>query len=61
MNLFKTLIIALVVSAAGSLAACNTIHGAGKDVERAGEAVQRGADRARRVGRGDRVLSCRIV
>jgi entericidin B len=47
MNLFKTLIIALVVSAAGSLAACNTIHGAGQDVERAGEAVQRGADRAR--------------
>jgi hypothetical protein len=28
MNLFKTLIIALVVSAAGSLTACNTIHGA---------------------------------
>ena len=47
MNLFKTLIIALIVFAAGSLAACNTIHGAGKDVERTGEAVQRGADWAR--------------
>jgi entericidin B len=47
MNLFKTLIIALVVSAAASLAACNTIHGAGKDVERAGEAVEKGADWAR--------------
>ena len=47
MNLFKTLIIALVVSAAGSLAACNTIHGVGKDIERTGEAVERGADWAR--------------
>ena len=47
MNLFKTLIIALVVSAAGFLAACNTIYGAGQDVERTGEAVQKGADWAR--------------
>jgi predicted small secreted protein len=47
MNLFKTLIIALVVSAAGSLAACNTIDGAGKNVERTGEAVEKGADWAR--------------
>ena len=46
MNLFKTLIIALVVSAAGSLAACNTIHGAGKDVR----AYRRSRAEGRRLG-----------
>ncbi|HUP92403.1 MAG TPA: entericidin A/B family lipoprotein [Solimonas sp.] len=47
MNLFKTLIISLVLSAAGTLAACNTMHGAGKDIERGGEEVQKAADKAR--------------
>jgi predicted small secreted protein len=30
----------LILVGAGSLSACNTIEGAGQDVERAGEAVQ---------------------
>ena len=31
----------------GFLAGCNTMEGAGKDVERAGEKIQGGADRNR--------------
>ena len=30
------------------LAACNTVEGVGKDVERAGEGVQNAADKAKR-------------
>lgn len=32
--------VVLTLIGAGSLSACNTIEGAGQDVERAGEAVQ---------------------
>jgi predicted small secreted protein len=32
--------VTLTMIGAGSLSACNTIEGAGQDVERAGEAVQ---------------------
>lgn len=35
----------LVVLLALALAGCNTIRGVGKDLERAGEAVQKSADR----------------
>lgn len=33
-------LLAVFVSAAFSLSACNTVEGAGKDIERAGEEVQ---------------------
>jgi len=31
----------LIVIAAFSLAACNTVHGIGKDIEKGGEAIQK--------------------
>lgn len=39
-------LLAILASAmlAAALAGCNTMHGAGKDVEKAGEAVQDAAD-----------------
>jgi len=40
----KTLMIALLVVAALS-AGCNTIAGAGKDIERGGEAIQNSANK----------------
>lgn len=41
MSLFKRLFkIALILSFAVILPACNTVHGAGKDVERGGEKLQ---------------------
>ncbi len=39
----STLATAFVLSAFATLAGCNTIQGAGKDVERAGEKVQQEA------------------
>lgn len=33
-------LLAVFISAAFSLSACNTVEGAGKDIERAGEEVQ---------------------
>lgn len=36
----KMLAVAMAVGMLGSVAACNTIAGAGKDVERGGEKVQ---------------------
>jgi predicted small secreted protein len=38
--MFKKLIFCLAALAAVSLTACNTIQGAGKDVERGGQKVQ---------------------
>lgn len=38
------LIIAMVVGSSTLLAACNTVEGAGKDIERGGEKVQDAAD-----------------
>ena len=43
-QLFAVVILLLL----GMTAACNTIHGFGKDVERAGEATQDAADSVRR-------------
>lgn len=37
--------IALILAAAFVLSACNTMEGVGRDVEKAGEGIQRGADR----------------
>ncbi|RCW73898.1 MULTISPECIES: entericidin A/B family lipoprotein [Pseudorhodoferax] len=34
---------ALLLAAAFALAACNTVKGVGKDVQRAGEAIERSA------------------
>lgn len=36
----KTLLVAMTLASAGALGACNTVEGAGKDIERAGEKVQ---------------------
>jgi predicted small secreted protein len=43
----KLLALLLVIGCFGSLAACNTVAGFGKDVERAGEATQDSANRNR--------------
>lgn len=37
---FKTILVAMTLASAGALSACNTVEGAGKDIERAGEKVQ---------------------
>lgn len=36
----KTMSFLLLIAAVSSLAACNTVHGFGRDVERLGEKVQ---------------------
>ena len=42
-------LIALALAAlAGVLAACNTMHGLGQDIERGGEKIQGAADKAKR-------------
>ncbi|MCC6917028.1 MAG: entericidin A/B family lipoprotein [Nitrosomonas sp.] len=41
MKMFSTLFLVLVMAA--QLAACNTMQGFGKDVQRGGEAIERGA------------------
>lgn len=40
----KILTLAVLALGAASLSACNTIEGAGQDIENAGEAVQDAAD-----------------
>lgn len=39
-HLLKTVLVVLTLASAGALSACNTVEGAGKDIERAGEKVQ---------------------
>ncbi len=39
--MMKRLIVMLMVASAFVLSACNTMHGLGKDIEAAGEAVQK--------------------
>ena len=46
-NLVRKLIGAGLISAALLVTACNTIHGAGKDVSSAGNAVANAADNAK--------------
>jgi entericidin B len=41
------LLLVVVFGMGASMAACNTVHGAGKDTERAGEKMQDAADRNR--------------
>ena len=36
--------VALLAAVFGGLTACNTVHGAGKDIERGGEHLQNAAD-----------------
>jgi predicted small secreted protein len=36
----KAILVAMTLASAGALSACNTMEGAGKDIERAGEKVQ---------------------
>jgi predicted small secreted protein len=43
MKTMRILLIALSALATLSLAACNTVHGFGKDVEKAGEVIQKGS------------------
>ncbi len=38
------IVVGLLVVATLFLTACNTVRGVGKDVEKAGEAIQKGAD-----------------
>jgi predicted small secreted protein len=43
----KTLAILMLLCVVGSLAACNTVAGVGRDVERAGTATENAANRNR--------------
>ena len=43
-QLLQLLMVSLVLAALTVLIGCNTIEGAGKDVESAGEAIQNAAD-----------------
>jgi len=40
----KIILIGLMAVVVPALAACNTVKGAGKDIEKGGEAIQNGAD-----------------
>jgi predicted small secreted protein len=42
--IIRALGLALLAAVFTSLAACNTVHGAGKDIERGGEHLQNAAD-----------------
>ena len=44
MKMIQTLLILLVGTAAFALAGCNTIEGAGEDIEAGGDAIQDAAD-----------------
>ncbi|GAA5181024.1 hypothetical protein GCM10025771_26910 [Niveibacterium umoris] len=41
----KILSIFVLALLATSLSACNTVHGFGKDIEKAGEAIQKGSSK----------------
>lgn len=43
----KIVLVLLAVLVIGGIAGCNTIKGAGKDIQRGGEALENAADRAR--------------
>ena len=44
MNYFKTMLITLIGATAFVLAGCNTLEGAGEDIEEGGEAIQDAAN-----------------
>lgn len=43
--LIRNLTVLLLLDATRALIACNTVRGVGKDIEKAGEVIQRGADK----------------
>lgn len=43
-NLRKLIVAGLAAALIPALAACNTVKGAGKDIEKGGEAIQDGAE-----------------
>jgi predicted small secreted protein len=43
--LFRTLTVLALCAATLALIGCNTVRGVGKDIEKAGEVIQRGADK----------------
>jgi entericidin B len=43
----RTIILLIAIGALGALTGCNTMEGAGKDIERGGESVQDKANRNR--------------
>ena len=46
--MFKAMLMLAILTSLGlSIAGCNTVHGAGQDVERGGEKMQDAADRNR--------------
>lgn len=45
MRLTKILAVIALVAAIGTMAGCNTVRGVGRDIERGGEAIQRGASK----------------
>lgn len=44
---FTTLVLLMSIGVCGVLSACNTIQGAGKDIERSGEKIQEKAQQAK--------------
>lgn len=42
MKILRIFVFALLAT---SLSACNTVHGLGKDIEKAGEAIQKGSSK----------------
>lgn len=44
-RLIQVMIVALVMGSASAMSACNTMKGAGKDVERSGEMIQKGVEK----------------
>lgn len=47
-TLKTTALLLVLLLGAGSLSACHTVKGAGKDIERAGEEIQEASDDARK-------------
>lgn len=43
----KIVLVLLAVLVIGGIAGCNTLKGAGKDIQRGGEAIENAADRAK--------------
>ena len=61
MQIQRTTAAAFILAAlvATGLAGCNTIHGIGKDTERAGEKIQKESDRHHRNHRADLAFDAR--
>jgi entericidin B len=44
----RSLLLLILIASVLSISACNTVRGVGKDIEKAGEVIQGGADKAQR-------------